>query len=282
MSRDKRRNPNGLRSGSKRVRVYSDAQPRTSGELDLESGQRSAFPTIQCTEVKGDVPLNPTDYIALVRSEAAKRPPFVWSSGNSLVVPAGRRTLKSYEDGVSLNSAPASGSKLVSQSGTIRTTLPYAIDSNWHFLFIEKFEHVKECALSVSAEGMQTPAVVIPDTMAKWRLFMLDDAHPPTLSLVKSFSVGTIVTLLGYQTKWISTRLSERFTQWIYSLLVCLPSVLEGKDIAILREMAKKSIKIRIRPDKPLDTNTCYALDMIISIVAGYYRQHDLAVIGQK
>lgn len=285
MKRDKRKISNEIRNGDKRIKFDLNENGKSTGYLDADSGQRTAFPTEKTSQQIEHVPLNPMDYISLVRREAASCPPFVWSSESKIAVPSGRNALKPYEE-ESMSKSPRAmktSTKLQHCNETHMVHPPYIIDEDWHVAFIENFCHIKEYALSMKVNGKcEDPGMIIPDTMAGWRVFMLDDSHSPSLKLVRSLSLGTTITLLGYYAKWLCPKISDSLTQWIYSLLVCLPVVLEGRDVAVLREIAKKSIKLRTNPSKLVDTVTCYILDVIISVVAGYYRQSDLAIIQKR
>lgn len=282
MAHGEREQDNDL-SQHKRVKVVSeDAKILTSGKLDVETGQRSAFPTDSTGDfAEGDVPLNAFDYIASVRREAAKRPSFVHNGRTSYVVPKGRGPVRSYEE----DSGPQTYSTVKSQTVQSSSLYPqpaetrYQLDLEWYAQFIENF---RSCKLTIVDIPSCKPSVALPNTMAKWRVFMLDGQHPPTVSLVKSLSTGTMITLIGYQTKWLSTKINESLTQWIYSLLLCLPLILEGQDVAVLRDMAKKSIQIRTIPHKALDEMTAYTLDTIVSVVSGCYGQNDLVKLRQE
>lgn len=251
----------------------------TSGPINADTGQRSAFPIPAGTAPSNleNPPLNAADYLNRVNKEASSRPCIVHVQRpqQQRVVQFGGRTLKSYSDGPT----PTAAVPVVHQTTPPAVAKTFTADMTWYRSFLITFKHAKSTLLSLPHTPLPkrySDPEVIPQTASKWREFFLNPENPPTVSLVNSFDHALLMKLIAYLHKWVSASMSPLLSRWIYALLVRLPETLTGDEIAILRELAKKCILVRNNPSQPLTQVTICCLDMTISIVAGVYSQKDL------
>uniref|UniRef100_A0A060T050 ARAD1C09988p n=1 Tax=Blastobotrys adeninivorans TaxID=409370 RepID=A0A060T050_BLAAD len=261
----------------------------TSGPVDVESGQRSAFPVAN-TNNDGAVsgpPLNVSDYLLAVRAEAQARPSFVASEQNFRS--HSDRILRSY-DGDYINSSPGSRPEprpepraASSESSEPDLTRPVVISKQWHDQFVKQFTEVHGALADRvkyrSDLGPADGAIELPHTLSKWRQFILTPVNAPTLKILQQLDHMTVVKLLGYCRKWASARMDPNLGKWIYALLIKLPHVVTGEEVSILRQLAKKCLCIRNNPHDELDPVTQYTLDMILCVVGDIYGQSDLIII---
>ena len=286
----------------------------TSGPIDFDTGQRSAFPipvSAPTSNLDGP-PLNVMDYLSRVNKEASARPCIVHISRPQLqqqnqqlqqpqlqilhnVVQFGGRTLRSYSDDLPLPIPTSRPPEVLvidipaSSSVTIPTTRSESliIDLTWHNSFLDTFRKARSTLaktntnanMNIALPDRYTDPNALPQSFSKWRQFFLDPENPPIVSLVTSFPHALLLKLLTYCQKWVSGNMSPLLGRWIYALLVTLPDTLTGDEIAVLRDLAKKCIAVRNsnRAAQPLlPQSTVFCLDMTVSIVAGFYAQKDL------
>ncbi|KAA8898672.1 hypothetical protein TRICI_006489 [Trichomonascus ciferrii] len=256
-------------------------KPVTSGPMDAEFGQRVAFPGLDNVDrgvdsIDNGPPLSVEDYLRTVKTEASSRPSFVVAKDKAVrpVVPPGRGVLRSYEQHQAEDDGIPHGRQI--KKTTRRPVAPVEIDGNWAVLFLEQFSRTKEDISRGLARVETLNEVELPQTFSKWRQFVLSPENAPHLSLLKRLDHALVVKLIGYCHKWVSSKMAPELAQWIYSLLVLLPDTVIGDDVSTLRELAKKCIQVKQNPHWPLNPVTAYTLDMVITIVARYYKQLDL------
>lgn len=263
----------------------SNTNAQTSGPINVDTGQRSAFPILASGSNPNmdNPPLNAMDYLSRVNKEASARPSIVHVNRPAQTLPPrvvqfGGRTLKSYSDNPAPVTVPSPSSAHQPQSAPQPPTA-LTVDLTWHTAFLGSFAAAK-AALN-SAPNRPLPdryagPEALPQTLSKWRQFFLDPANLPIVSLVSSFPHPLLIKLLGYCQKWVSGNMSPLLARWIYALLVRLPDTLTGDEVAVLRDLAKKCILVRNNPLQPLSETTKFCLDTTVSIVAGVYSQKDL------
>lgn len=246
-----------------------------SGPVDPEFGQRVAFPGLDENDggkSNGNgPPLSVEDYLRSVMSEASSRPSFVVAKDRVVkpVIPRGRGALRSYDQ----TDDEVVVKKTVQET---KKRVPVSIDGNWINAFLKQFSLTKAETSQALVKVESSNEVELPQTFSKWRQFVLNPENAPQLSLLKRLDHAMVVKLIGYCHKWVSSKMAPELAQWIYSLLVLLPDTVIGDDISTLRELAKKCIQVKQNPHWPLDPVTAYTLDMVIAIVARYYKQLDL------
>lgn len=263
----------------------SNTKAQTAGPINLDTGQRSAFPVLSFggNGNMDNPPLNAMDYLSRVTKEASARPSIVHvnrpvQSLPPRVVHFGGRTLKSYSDDPTPVVGPSPSTADKTQSAPQLSTA-LTVDLTWHTVFLGSFTAAKAALNSApkhSLPARYAGADAFPQAFSKWRQFFLDPANPPVVSLVLSFPHPLLIKLLGYCQKWVSGNMSPLLARWIYALLARLPDTLTGDEVAVLRELAKKCILVRNNPLQPLSETTTFCLDTTVSIVAGVYSQKDL------
>lgn len=119
----------------------------------------------------------------------------------------------------------------------------------------------------------------IPETATAWRQYIINNPPPSIKFFFLHLNRPTIIKLLIYVSKWLSANSNENLSKWIFLLFLRLDSLLDHIDCSIVRDLAKKAIKIKINTN-PQDINDVskYTIDMVIVIVGEYYRQRDLLV----
>lgn len=250
----------------------------TSGPIDAEFGQRVAFPGLDQDDGGAEngipfngPPLSVEDYLRSVKAEASSCPSFVVAKDKVVkpVTPRGRGALRSYDhEAEDVTRRPV--------KKPVTKPVPVVIDSNWTKVFLGQFARTKEETSRGLAKAEPLNDVELPQTFSKWRQFVLSPENAPQLSLLKRLDHALVVKLIGYCHKWVSSKIAPELAQWIYSLLVLLPDTVIGDEISTLRELAKKCIQVKHNPHWPLNPVTAYTLDMVITIVARYYKQLDL------
>lgn len=103
---------------------------------------------------------------------------------------------------------------------------------------------------------------------SEWNTFC--NGNNPTI--VANFSQPTILTLLQYHIDWL-TEMTQKRAQWIFALLVYLDPVMTAEQTSILRDLARKCIRLRDEKDS-LDQVAEH--NLIITIIAKVYGQADL------
>lgn len=103
----------------------------------------------------------------------------------------------------------------------------------------------------------------------EWNIFC--NENDP--SAVASFTQPMILTLLQYHIEWLNNDMTQKRAQWIFALLVYLDPVMTAEHTSILRDLARKCIRLRDDQDQ-LDKVAEH--NLIITIVAKVYGQADL------
>lgn len=113
-------------------------------------------------------------------------------------------------------------------------------------------------------------------TSAEWRKLILNE--PPPLIDFFYFCIvhSDVIKLVIYLTKWLSSNVASNLSKWIFVLLLRLDSTLDHNDCAVVRELAKKALKIKEKGSAQLNETTLFTLDFIVYIVATYFGQKDL------
>ncbi|XP_033105648.1 gem-associated protein 2-like [Anneissia japonica] len=103
---------------------------------------------------------------------------------------------------------------------------------------------------------------------------------PPLLSMVAAMKQSTVTQVLDFQIGWLQTLgLSPNQGQWLYALLACLQKPLEPNAHSMLRTLARQCAALRASLDS-IDDDRLPALNLLITLVARYFDQSDLADNG--
>lgn len=116
----------------------------------------------------------------------------------------------------------------------------------------------------------------IPNSAAQWRKRVFTEQ--PDANFLEILDHTTIVKLIVYYTKWLLMNMPDELGKWIFITFVRLDRDLEHKEMAIVRDLAKKATKVRAKLDGLADVSpvTQHIVDMILSIVAMHFGQRDL------
>lgn len=116
----------------------------------------------------------------------------------------------------------------------------------------------------------------IPNSAAQWRKKVFSEQ--PDANFLEVLDHTTVIKLIVYYTKWLLMSMPEELGKWIFVTFIRLDRELEHKEMAIVRDLAKKAIKIREKIDELTDESPViqHIVDMILSIVAMHFGQRDL------
>lgn len=250
----------------------------TQGPLDATFGQHAAFPVTQLDEATDPLTDSVQSYLESVRREAEK---------DQCI----------YYTHISQNPPPEDNENEAIKDSKEECTIAVESDNNeiWRTELMEEFLRLKADveiylqSLRVQpdhssenqpeAEANTEIPFDIPETATAWRQYIINNPPPSIEFFFLHLNRPTIIKLLIYASKWLSANSNENLSMWIFLLFLRLDSLLDHIDCSIVRDLAKKAIKIKANTN-PQDINDVskYTIDMVIVIVGEYYRQRDLLV----
>ncbi|KAK6203409.1 uncharacterized protein RJT21DRAFT_2752 [Scheffersomyces amazonensis] len=157
--------------------------------------------------------------------------------------------------------------------------IDHIINPQWSEDLIKKFTSIKQQINLVNTSVVQNNIQpnIIPETAAECRKYMLEHDPPSIDYFYQEIDRATIFKHLIYYTKWLSKNTNEYLTKWIWISFLRIDDVLEANECSIVRDLAKKALKIISKvPQHELDANTSFTIDMILALVSQYYGQKDL------
>lgn len=244
----------------KRQRVEED-QGYTQGPLDETFGQHSAFP------IEQDDDSDVMKYLTSVRQEA---------ESDRCVYFVERKEEEATEDEIGEATMQAVEDIVVGE-----IELHEAIQ--WRDNLLHNFLSLKdELKTHISRINQAHNLLVdpLPQTAVAWRKLVFQNTPPTVDLLFNSVDHSTTIKLLIYCTHWLSINIPENLSKWIYMLFLRLENILDHSEVSIVRDLAKKAIKLREKEN--LTSISKYTMDMVISVVGIYYRQRDLLVYVQS
>lgn len=161
----------------------------------------------------------------------------------------------------------------ISKSSTLTKDKP---ESNkefqiWAKTVMDKFMDQK----TDMKQSQQKNSYTYPDTSVEWRTLIMG-SEPPEHTYFMALTHSSVVKLIVYATKWLSAKTSPNLSLWLFTLLVRLDTPLDYSETAVLRETAKKAIRIYTRANHQLDSTTKYTFAYLVAIIGIYYGQQDL------
>ncbi|QRG39743.1 hypothetical protein FDK38_004197 [Candidozyma auris] len=144
---------------------------------------------------------------------------------------------------------------------------------------IKTFEQAKNARderLRKEDEQADEMSYAVPETAAEWRKKLFTESPDPVF--LEFLEHTTIIKLVVYYTKWLSMSMPEELGQWIFTTLLRLDHELDHKEMAIVRDLGKKALKIREKlacADDASKTSQ-HIVNMTIAIVGVHFRQRDL------
>lgn len=269
----------------KRARVAPKASNAvTAGELDPEAGQRPAFPGIPSTvfgEADGP-PMDVADYLSTVRAEAARRPLFVSIKQPSVTA---RRWTDHQVESVGLNYDDEPSKDVPQNKDENSIDRPSAAGANLDVALVDillaKYKDMRHDVAQVSNDRAKAAIALVdlPDVATSWRRAVFVGEVPVSSALLKGLTVERTLWLLGHARRWLSETVPLPFSRWILGLLARMPEVLTAEESSVLRELAKKCVRLRTT-HSDLEPLSQYTFDSIIAIVCVFYGQRDLANIS--
>lgn len=198
---------------SKRKR--NPLQYQTSGSLDEETNQRSAFPQIDnnsaSESLEYDIPLDGLDYLATVREEARKLVPFV----------AARREPETRE------TIPLRKLEIEADKKSFDPFLRYLLN-----IIDKEGERLEQYMESSSLD-----ASILPKDLQQWRVYIEHKA--PCWAILAVVDLATVLEILESLSSWLEKDAIDLQSQWIFCFCYKLPELLNGEDISTLRSVLK-------------------------------------------
>lgn len=233
------------------------------GPVDEVFGQRAAIPLLS-EETEDDLLLRlARSYLVNVRNEATSLP-----SINFADLDGRRRTRHQKVTLTSSSSGTLTRYKRAWNAMLLREFLGLKQDLEKHL------QAVTADSLEASEESV-TATFALPSTSTEWRKMVFGHPPPPIYTLFCVIDHMTAIKLVIYFTKWVSSNMNDNLSRWVFSLFLRVDNTLNDEETSILRDFAKKAIKIRDLGTS-LNQVTQFTVDMIVAIVARYYGQRDL------
>lgn len=113
---------------------------------------------------------------------------------------------------------------------------------------------------------------IFPESFTAWRAYVM--SHEPSLHLVSNLDKELTLRLVVYSTRWLAASTPAQISNWIYSLLVRVPEVMDHSDVSVVRELGVRAKKFHDRDELPQDTRILCAT--ILCIVGDFFNQRDL------
>lgn len=207
--------------------------------LDLTFGQHPALPNDESTDDAV------SQYLLAVRHEASADRPvyFVERSDDQTTAPT-----------VPEKSAPT---------------------GSWHGAWadavLEKFLALKNQTFPPSQAQEDVPHLA-----KAWREHIFTHPPPSLAYFHTKLTHADVVKLVVYLTRWLSASMPQTVSLWIYMVLLRLDKLLDCLELAVVRDLAKKAVKVRHDPAaSPLALFTC---DLVVVLVGRYFGQLDLLI----
>lgn len=238
----------------------------TQGKIDDLTGQRAAFPINDGHDEENVEASEVLKYLAQVRKEQSDLPPFITCA------PAHPSILTQQKPEPSIIKTNSDGQILIHQLWLDRFLQGFEeyrnalqaedYDANSgsksksatevHDVVSEPDPEVHESASEPDNELEPTIPETVnkksgsqgywPNTMAKWRRYMLNADNLPEPSTIQSLPYSTTLKILKYCGKWCRSRTQPPPTAlciWTYALLARLADTLTGEELGLLRQLAR-------------------------------------------
>ncbi|CCE81668.1 Piso0_002331 [Millerozyma farinosa CBS 7064] len=238
----------------------------TQGPLDDTFGQHPVFPLSSSLRQETSVSREVMEYISEVRLEARNDAPVHFVSKDESTP---NEDISRHED--------MRLTQTVEQNSREATEWQESVSNQ----FLGLKEHIasyiteRKQSLEQARKEAQSSYQVC-STSAEWRKLILNEP-PPSIDFFYFCIVHSdVIKLVIYSTKWLSSNVTSNLSKWIFVLLLRLDSTLDHNDCAVVRDLAKKALKIKEKGSAQLNETTTFTLDFIIYIVATYFGQKDL------
>lgn len=272
---------------TKHARISDDSEERntsapdvgsfTHGPLDATFGQHAAFPLTQPDEATDSLTDSVQTYLESVRREAEKDQ-CIYYAHRSQSPPPEDDENETIDDGKESAGAISLDNNQIWKTELMEEFLRLKEDVEM-YLQLLKVQPGNNSENKTETEANTKIPLNIPETATAWRHYIINNPPPSIKFFFLHLNRPTIIKLLIYATKWLSANSNENLSKWIFLLFLRLDNLLDHIDCSIVRDLAKKAIKIKMNTN-PQDINDVskYTIDMVIVIVGEYYRQRDLLV----
>ncbi|KAI9492865.1 survival motor neuron interacting protein 1-domain-containing protein [Zychaea mexicana] len=233
-------------------RLFSQMQNDDAEEQE-DDHVKSALPISKSkAQLVNGQPVSGEDYLLMVRDQANKYPKTV--------------TAAAAPPPPSTNSSlPASFAFFQEPEPTSEFLLP---DPVWQQEFANSFKIYQEYK---QKNKPRKGKVTLP---TNWRAHCYDsEADQERLNIIAHCSQRNILSLLRGFRDWL-TEMTHTESLWLYTLLVYLDPVMMAQHVSVLRELARKCIKIR--NTREMHDDNVVRLNMIITIIAKVFGQADM------
>lgn len=277
---------------SKRTRINNEGEDaikdttsgatHTQGPLDSTFGQHAAFPMGVSDEYTGEIGDSVQSYMESVREEAEK--------DRSIYFVERPQTQPAEEHDDKESNHTKNDDEPEASSDQCKE-----INSAWKKELMDEFLSLKNeveiylqsLKLLKTQESHSTPIeqttslqYTIPETANGWREYIINNPPPPIRYFFESLNRPTVIKLFIYAAKWLNANSNENLSKWIFLLFLRLDNLLDHIDSSIVRDLAKKALKIKNNTQPQcINDISKYTIDMIILIVGEYYRQRDLLLV---
>lgn len=151
------------------------------------------------------------------------------------------------------------------------------IESPWERNFLGEFLQLKQNILD---EPHTTTRWASPETSGQWRKYMTENP-PPSYEIIRNIEHVTTIRLIANLTSWLSTKVNDNLSLWIYTLFLRIDNVLDYNDCAVIRGLGKKALRLLTVSDSSKNTPIAqYTFQFILLIMYHYYHQKDIRVIN--
>lgn len=247
------RSADSIRSG-KRPRDDDEISTYTSGPLDHTFGQHTAFP-ISTTEDPEERSV--FEYLSSVRNEAENDRCFFYVD----------RKADSLNTSVRAGLNPQPPTEVI------------FIDQEWAKSLMDRFLQIKANIESHQLDLSDT-SYAVPSSAALWRTTLFKDPPPLIESFFLVLDHPTVIKLIVYFTKWLSTSTNENLSKWIFLTFLRLDCLLDSDETCIVRDLGKKAQKILQKTSgRDIPPVAKYTIEMVLIIVGEYYGQRDLLIL---
>lgn len=257
----------------------------TAGPLDLETGQRAAFPlpTLDASLLRsmraGAAPVSALEYLARVRHEAAARPTFMHTLRGAAPEPwapraqpdppgsvgkaAAKQSLRPYALPAQVAAPPPQNPCVVVPDPALRLSTPTGVQHPAHTLAasyaaadtlqLERawYDAFLSSFLASRRRLAETLAALpepdsAPQGFGEWKkLLVHTSTTAPTAALLRGLDVPTARELLAYVRRCACSRVPRPMARWTFALLLWFPDTVDARDAALLRDLAKKCLHVR-------------------------------------
>lgn len=136
-------------------------------------------------------------------------------------------------------------------------------------------DHLEQDVNLDTDQMTEKESTTVPLSAAKWRQLVFGNPPPSQEYFHKVLEHPTVIKLMVYYSKWLLATMPPTVGQWIFSTFVRLDNGLDHRELAIVRDLGRKALKLR---QKAVAANVSYnpIYDMILAVVGNYFGQKDL------